>query len=111
MQTETSAHRAARRRRRGDVGPSRRGRGRPAARRYRRGAGAEGAGADPRRNDELERLMALPLKHQEVALRALLYYAGLREAEVCGLRLCDLTPPIDATSEEPCYCVGYVHVL
>ena len=47
MQTETSAHRAARRRRRGDVGPSRRGRGRPAARRYRRGAGA-----DPRRNGD-----------------------------------------------------------
>src|SRR2546425_3942889 len=52
MQTETSAHRAARRRRRGDVGPSRRGRGRPAARRYRRGAGAEGAWADPRRKGD-----------------------------------------------------------
>ena len=61
--------------------------------------------------NDLERLMALPLKHQEVALRALLYYAGLREAEACGLRLCDLTPPIDATSEEQRYCVGYVHVL
>lgn len=42
---------------------------------------------------ERDRLMALPLQGQDAVLRALLYYAGLRQSEATGLRLRDLVPP------------------
>lgn len=38
-----------------------------------------------------DRLLALPLPVKEAAMRALLYYAGLRVTEVCTLRLRDIT--------------------
>jgi site-specific recombinase XerC len=43
--------------------------------------------------DETERLMRVDLPPDEDALRAVLYYGGLREAEVCGLRGRDLRRP------------------
>lgn len=42
---------------------------------------------------ERERLMRLPLTGDEATIRALLYFGGLRNAEVCALRLRDVTPP------------------
>jgi len=42
---------------------------------------------------ERDALMALPLAGAEAALRAVLYYAGLRDEEVCQLRLHDLSGP------------------
>src|SRR5262249_35884030 len=61
--------------------------------------------------EELDGIMAVPLTGQEAALRALLYYTGLREFEACGLRLCDLTPPFDAASADVRFCVGHLDVL
>jgi site-specific recombinase XerD len=42
---------------------------------------------------ERDALMALPLTGAERALRAVLYYAGLRDEEICRLRLRDLSGP------------------
>src|SRR5262249_9742620 len=61
--------------------------------------------------EELDGIMAVPLVGQEAALRALLYYTGVREFEACGLRLCDLTPPFDAASSDARFSVGHVQVL
>jgi integrase/recombinase XerC len=47
--------------------------------------------------EELAALGALALSEEETALRSLLYYAGLRVSEVCGIRLRDLRNPfVDA---------------
>lgn len=43
--------------------------------------------------DERDALMGLPLMDEERALRALLYYGGPRDAEVCGIRLGDFRGP------------------
>lgn len=49
--------------------------------------------ARPYRPADRDRIMALPLTGADALLRALLYFAGLRNAEVTGLRLKDVTAP------------------
>lgn len=51
----------------------------------------------PFATDELERLMAVALTGTDEVLRAVLYYTGARDAEICGIRLCDLRPPVSAS--------------
>lgn len=45
-----------------------------------------------------DRLLALPLPVKEAAMRGLLYFAGLRVTEVCGLHVRDIT--LGATEDE-----------
>lgn len=47
----------------------------------------------PFRPAERDAIMSLPLTGDEATLRSLLYYGGIRNAEVCSLRLRDITPP------------------
>jgi len=45
----------------------------------------------PFTGDELTRLMALPLDLTDQALRAVLYFTGLRVTPICGIRIADLS--------------------
>ncbi len=45
--------------------------------------------------EERDALMALVLEREPAALRACLYYGGLRDAEICDLRARDLVPPAE----------------
>ena len=49
--------------------------------------------ARPYPHADRDAIMALPLTGLGAVLRALLYYAGLRNAELCSLRLRDVTAP------------------
>lgn len=49
---------------------------------------------------ERDDMMALALPPADAALRALLYYCGLRNAEVCGIRLEDLRQPYSLPTGE-----------
>ena len=49
----------------------------------------------PHTREEIARVMALPLDGCDAVFRALIRFAGLRQAEACSLKLRDLVPPYD----------------
>lgn len=50
--------------------------------------------------DERDRMMDLALTLEEQTIRGLLYYAGLRRAEVLSLRIMDIAPPHEMANGE-----------